>query len=291
MMGPPRRRVFRRGRRIAAAVGVAATAVIVGTIATGASATRAAGTPSVIVVAADPTYPPVTYADSKTKRLTGVLPELERVIMPKTGIKWKLVPASFDSLIPGIQSGKYTTTAINDTPDREKVLDFVDFVADGTSLIVKAGNPDNLTIHTLCGKNVAVQKASEQAVTIVPQLSAACKKKGGASLHSLVYTSQNDAMLALASGRADGVLTEQIAAEYAASHSKNQFEIPKTDATVSRHQIGLAISKDQKALIPILTKAIRASMADGSYARVLRQWHFSSIAIDAPVVNVFGAKR
>ncbi len=275
-----------------AAVSVAACGVAAGTSASvaGAFADRGA-TPSTIVVAADPTYPPVSYADAKTKRITGVLPELERVIMPKTGLKFKIVAASFDSLIPGIQAGKYTTTAINDTADREKVLDFVDFVADGSSLIVKAGNPSHLTIHTLCGKTIAVQTASEQAVTIVPQLSAVCKKHGKASIHSLVFTSENTATLALVSGRADGVLTEQIAAEYAVNHSKGKLELPKTDATVSRHMIGLAISKDQKALIPVLEKAIRASMKDGSYARVLRQWGFPSIAIKSPAVNVFGVPQ
>ena len=137
---------------------------------------KAAG---VIKVASDIPYPPMEMFD-ENQQLTGLDFDLAQALGAKLGVKLELQTQAFDSIIPSLQSGKndIIMSGMNDTPERQESLDFVDYFHAGFSILVPEGNPKNITTALdLCDKDVAVQKATVQA-EIVAQLRPAVQRHG-----------------------------------------------------------------------------------------------------------------
>ena len=82
-----------------------------------------------LTVAMDLHYPPTTFlADDNTTPI-GLNPDIARLVAKKLGLKLKFVNTSFDTIIPGIEGGRYdfTATSMSATPERLKVLDMIDY--------------------------------------------------------------------------------------------------------------------------------------------------------------------
>src|SRR5262249_42182913 len=60
-----------------------------------------------VTVATDATYAPNEFVGSNGKTLMGWDVALGQAVGKVMGVNWKFVNASFDTIIPGLQSGKY----------------------------------------------------------------------------------------------------------------------------------------------------------------------------------------
>ncbi|HUX65629.1 MAG TPA: transporter substrate-binding domain-containing protein, partial [archaeon] len=109
-----------------------------------------------ITFGSDGTYAPNEFVGTDGKTMEGMDIDLGTAIAAKLGLKATFVNAPFDSIIPGIQSGKYEAgiSSFTDNKDREKIVDFVTYYTAGTSWAAKTGS--TLTPDTACGKNIAV---------------------------------------------------------------------------------------------------------------------------------------
>src|ERR671937_1045580 len=156
-----------------------------------------------LVVAADATYAPNEFIGSNGKTVVGWDPELTQALAKVMGVKAKVVNATFATIIPGLQSGKYDLgmSSFSDTKEREKVVDFVTYFSAGTSFYDKAsGGPTINSLADLCGHSVAVERGTTQADDATAQ-NKKCKSKGKSAVKVLVFPDQNAANLALSSGR------------------------------------------------------------------------------------------
>jgi len=86
--------------------------------------------------------PLVSYASDGTT-LQGVIVDLAAAMNKHLSRPITFMPTTFDGLIPALQAGRIDAafTLMNDTLEREKVLDFVDFFKLSTMLLVQKGNP------------------------------------------------------------------------------------------------------------------------------------------------------
>jgi polar amino acid transport system substrate-binding protein len=119
-----------------------------------------------LTVAADATYAPNEFIGADGHTVEGMSPDLAHALAAVMGLKVKVVNASFDTIIPGLQSGKYDLgiSSFTDTKEREKVVDFVTYFSAGTSFYVKVqGGPTINTLADLCGHKVAVERGTTQA--------------------------------------------------------------------------------------------------------------------------------
>src|SRR5262249_21274133 len=118
-----------------------------------------------LVVAADATYPPNEFIGSNGKTVVGWDPELAQALGQALGVKLKVVNATFATIIPGLQPGKYDVamSSSTDTKPREKVAAFVTYSTAGTSFYVRAqGGPNIQTLADLCGHSVSVETGTTQ---------------------------------------------------------------------------------------------------------------------------------
>ena len=210
--------------------------------------------------------------------------DLANAVASAMGLKAKIVNATFDSIIPGIQANKFDLgmSSFTDTKARQKVVDFVTYFSAGTSFYVKAqGGPAINSLADLCGHTVAVERGTTQADDATAQ-SAKCKKAGKPSVTVSVYPDQNGANLALSSGRAQVGMADSPVAAYIVKQSKGQFKLSGKPYATAPY--GIAIPKSSGLAKPVLA-AVKALMANGTYKAILAKWGISSGAITNPKIN------
>lgn len=68
-----------------------------------------------------------------------VAPDVAKLL----GVKLEVIPVSWDTVVAGLQAGRYemVTTGLTYTPEREKVIDFAIYAVGGTCYIVRKDGP------------------------------------------------------------------------------------------------------------------------------------------------------
>jgi polar amino acid transport system substrate-binding protein len=235
-------------------------------------------------VAADATYAPNEFIASNGHTVVGMDPDLAKALAGVMGVKVDVVNATFDSIIPGLASGKYDLgmSSFTDTKARQKVVDFVTYFSAGTSFYVKAqGGPTINGLADLCGHSVGVERGTTQATDATAQ-SAKCKGAGKAGVKVSVYPDQNAANLAISSGRAQVGMADSPVAAYIVKQSNGQFKL--TGKPYNTAPYGIAIPKGSGLDKPILA-ALKVLITDGKYKAILTKWNIEQGAITNPVIN------
>jgi len=237
-----------------------------------------------LVVAADATYVPNEFVASNGKTVVGMDPDLATALGSAMGLKIKVVNATFDTIIPGLQSHKFDLgmSSFTDTKARQKVVDFVTYFSAGTSFYVPAkGGAAIRSLADLCGHTVAVERGTTQATDASAQ-SAACKKAGKPGVVVNVYPDQNAANLALSSGRAQVGMADSPVAAYIVKQSNGRFKVSGKPYGTAPY--GIAIPKGMGLDKPI-RDGLEALMKNGTYKSILTKWGVQQGAITNPRIN------
>lgn len=235
-------------------------------------------------VGADATYPPNESLAADGKTVVGMDADLAAALGTVMGLKLDMTNANFDSIIPGLASGKYDLgiSSFTDTKEREKTVDFVTYFSAGTSFFVKAsGGPAISTLDDLCGHHVSVEKGTTQADDATAQ-DKKCKDGGKSGVDVQVYPDQNATNLALSSGRAEVSMADSPVAGYQVKNSNGQFKISGQPYGTAPY--GIAIPKGNGMAKPILD-AIKELMKDGTYTSILQKWGVADGAITNAQIN------
>ena len=237
-----------------------------------------------LTVAEDASYAPNEFFAKDGKTIIGMDADLARALGAAMGMQTKVVNASFDSILPGLASGKYDLgiSSFTDTKAREKIVDFVTYFDAGTAFFEKSqGGPKISGLESLCGLRVAVEKGTTQAEDAAAQ-SAKCTAAGARPVSVLIFPDQGSANLALTSGRADVGMADSPLADYQAQQSKGALKV--VGPTYGTAPYGIAIPKNS-GLAPAVLAALQYLMSNGEYSQILGNWGVSSGAINDPVIN------
>ncbi len=163
-------------------------------------------------VASDIPYPPWEMYDPPTsKNPAGFDYDLSQALGAKIGIPTSFNETPFDSIILSIKGGKndMIMSDMYDNLEREQQgVSFVDYAYDGTSVLVKKGNPDGVSnLDSLAGKTVACESGTTQQA-FLQKLNKTFASSGKAEMKILALPNQPAALLAVTSGRAVGDLTD-----------------------------------------------------------------------------------
>lgn len=240
-----------------------------------------------INIATDATYAPNEYVDTDGKTIIGMDIDLGNEVAKRLGLTATFQNVTFDAIIPGMVANKYdmSLSSFTDTKAREGAVDFVTYLNAGTSMMVKKGNPETLSLAdlSLCGKTVSVEKGTTQESTDVPALSKKCTAAGKPAVKVDSQDDQNKVNESLDTGRSDAYLADSPVAGYAAKQSADKFQLAG-DAT-SVQPYGIAINKSQAGLKDAVLAAMKAMVADGTYKTIITKWGEESGAITTPMIN------
>jgi polar amino acid transport system substrate-binding protein len=244
------------------------------------AAVRAKGT---ITVAADATYAPNEFIGSDGHTVIGMDADLAAALGQVLGLKVNMVNATFDTIIPGLVSGKYGLgiSSFTDTKVREQTVDFVTYFVAGTSFYVKtSGGPDVTSLAGLCGHKVAVEKGTTQQADV--QAQAPKCASAGKPVTPQIFNDQNAVNLALSSGRADVAMADSPVAAYQVKQSNGTFKLSGQPYGTAPY--GIAIPKNSGMAQPVLA-AVEHLMANGTYTKILQKWGVQEGAISNPAIN------
>ncbi|WP_433181970.1 ABC transporter substrate-binding protein [Actinoallomurus sp. CA-150999] len=247
-----------------------------------------------IVIATDALYPPNEFKQGE--HIVGFDVDLGDAIARKLGVKAEFQDVKFESIMPALSEGKYdiSLSSFTDTAERESRFDFVTYLSAGTMLLVRKGNPKHLRPDdlSLCGRRVAVEKGTTQEDELTPESAAnpnagsrlkACQKAGRPVPIRLSFDDQAAANVALAKGRADGVLADAPSADYGAKQSAGRFEL--SGQAYGTALYGIAVPKHHEDLRDAVFKAVKELMKDGSYQGLTDKWGISAGAVREPRIN------
>ena len=238
-------------------------------------------------VATEAQYAPNEFVAPDGHTIIGMDPDLVNAIAGVMGLKANLVNSNFETIIPGLASGRYDlgASSFTDTKEREKTVDFVDYFSAGESFYAKSSaNPGVSTIADLCGKTVAVEKGTVEQKGSEAQ-SKTCTKEGKGSVNVLVFTGQNAVNLAVSSGRAALGMADSPVVAYQIHLSNGAFKL--AGKSFGFEPYGLAIPKTAGLTKPIAA-ALKVLIANGTYHSILAKWGLTEGAISEPTIN--GAK-
>lgn len=239
-----------------------------------------------LTVATEANYPPMEYIDTDGKTIVGLEPDLVEAMGQVLGLDLKMVNTSFDSIIPGLSSGKYdlAISSMNATPEREQVVTMVSVRTGGSSFVVRAADASRIqTLDDLCGLKVAVQSGSTQADDVQKQASK-CTAAGKPAPKALSFADENGMYLALSSERADVLVGGGPGNAWKVKQSGGKFAVAGEAYGVETTAMGFP--KDSPLAKP-MCDALNELIADGTYAKILAKWgeNVDGIALPKSVVN------
>jgi polar amino acid transport system substrate-binding protein len=233
-------------------------------------------------------YPPTTFLADDNTTAIGINPDIARLVAKKLGLKLKFENTAFDTIIPGIDGGRYdfTATTMSPTAERLKVLDMIDYLNTGVSVAVAHGNPLNISNDDMCGKNIAVTKGSNAQLKHLPNISEwTCTSKGKPAINGVTLPNVQEALTQLASKRVDGVFYDTPALVWADKQQPETFTVltPQVD-TRSDHTVAIGLKKGSP-LAPALQAAVQSVLASPEYKKSLSNWGLDTLGITDAKLN------
>ena len=237
-----------------------------------------------ITIGTDSTYAPSEFLAADGTTIQGFDVDLFTLVAAKLGLEVDFQTASFDSIIAGVDSGKYEVGVSSFTinPDRLAQVNMVSYFSAGTQWAVKSGNPEDVDPDDACGKSVAVQTGTVQVDDITAR-SEKCTADGKAEITIDQYESQADATAAVVSGKDDAGLADSPVIAYAVSQTNGQLEL--AGDIYDSAPYGYVVPKAETEFAQAITSAVQSLIDDGSYADVLEKWGVEAGAITDPTLN------
>jgi polar amino acid transport system substrate-binding protein len=238
-----------------------------------------------VLIGTDASYAPNEFLDADGKTVVGWDVDLFNAVAAKLGLQTEWQSATFDAIIPGVQSGKYemgiSSFTIND--ERKQQVNMVSYFSAGTQWGTKTGNPTGVQPDDACGKKVAVQTNTVQDTEDLPKRDEACTAAGNPAITVDRYQRQDQATAAVVSGKDDAMLADSPVLAYAVKQTNGQLELLGDIYDAAPY--GYVIEKDQTEFAQAVADAVQALITDGTYKTILDKWGVGAGAIDNPAVN------
>ena len=219
-----------------------------------------------LTMATNATFPPYEFHEGD--KIVGIDAEIAKAIADKLGLELVIEDVAFDSIIAGVQSGKYDIgcAGMTVTEDRLKSVNFTTSYATGIqSIIVKEGSPIKTIDDLVKGKyKVGVQSGTTGDIYMSDA------ENGGVGEDRIDrYNNGNDAVVALLAGKIDAICidNEPAKAYVAANKGLSILETPFTE-----EKYAIAVSKNNEALLNAINNALDELIKDGTIAKIVEKY-------------------
>ncbi len=194
------------------------------------------------------------------------------------GVELTVEQASFEAILPALDSGKYDFGASNFgvTDERRRTIDFVTYINDGQGFATRKDSKlaKVTDLRQLCGLNVATGAGTTFEATL-EQNKHLCTDAGKKAYQVQTYAEQSAIWSSLQQGRSDIVMSTINGLRYAVAHQEGLKFLNE----YHRLDVGFAFKKGTK-LAPAFQAAVDKLLSDGTYDRILRKWGTAGSAIE-----------
>lgn len=236
-----------------------------------------------IIAAADPSLLPYNFVGDDGSTWEGINVDLAAALSKELGKTIKFESAGFDTIIPGLASGRFdlALTGMFDTLERQKTVDFVDYLAAKNNFLSSTGFRDVESMDDLCGVTVGIPGGALEA-DLLATASTACTEAGSPAIIVNEYADLDATILALVSGRIDVTPNDSAANAYVLAANEDTLKV--SGGYLNEGYFAAAFPKDSD-LTAEVEDAFTAIIASGAYAKVLADWGIDDRGLDAPILN------
>ena len=217
-----------------------------------------------LVIATSPDFPPFEELQSDGS-ITGIEIDILNMICEKLGVKLTIKPMEFESVVPGVQVGKFDmgVSGITVTPDRQKNVLFTDpYCLAAQAIVVPAGSP------ITCKADLEGKKVSVQTGTTAEQF---CMKAG---YQVLSFNANSDAELAVVGEKVDAwVIDDLTAADMVKVYNaENPGALVILDEAMTTEPYAFAMPFGYEEIVEEINGILQELIADGTVASVFEKF-------------------
>ncbi|WP_261815430.1 arginine ABC transporter substrate-binding protein [Vibrio gallicus] len=218
-----------------------------------------------IKFAMEATYAPFEYVDANNE-IQGFDVDLANALCKQIDAKCTFHNQSFDSLIPALKFKRYDAaiSGIDITESRQEQVSFTNPYYDNSAAFVaiKGKVADQAALK---GKRVGVQNGSTHQAYLLEQLP---------GVTAVPYSSYQDAFIDMQNGRIDSVFGDTaVVAEWFKKNDKLSYV---GDAVTNKkyfgNGFGIAVNKDNQALVEQLNAALKTVKENGEYKAIFEKY-------------------
>ena len=213
-----------------------------------------------LVMATNAEFPPYEYHEGDA--VVGIDAEIAKLIADKLGMELKIEDVAFDSIIPGVQAGKYDMGMAGMTVNEERLqsVNFSDSYATGVQVVIVKEGGSIASLDDIAGKKIGVQTSTTGDIY-------ASDDFGDENV--VKFDNGAAAVEALKSGKVDCVIIDnEPAKSYVAANEG--LKILETEYAVEDYAICFA--KDNTELQEKVNAALKELIADGSVQKVIDKY-------------------
>ena len=246
-----------------------------------------------LVMVTNAAFPPYEYTDPEGPfdGYAGIDVEIAMEIARRLGKTLKIKDVEFDSIIGGINSGKYdmALAGLTVTPDRKKSVSFSDSYAKGVQVMIVAEGSaytsiddffnydDNGDPISLKDPNVkiGVQKTTTGDIYSSSDVTGwgfnDLNDDGSTKTERVIrYNNGADAVEALKSGRVNVVIIDNEPAK--SFVAQNEGEIRILDTAYAEEDYAIAVNKESTVLLEKINKVLADMKTDGTIETIVRKY-------------------
>lgn len=220
------------------------------------STDNSGGDTAKLVVATSPDFPP--FESLEGGEVVGIEVDILKLIAEKLGMELDIQQMDFDSVIPGVQAGKFDVgmSGITVTDKRKENVDFSSVYFMAAQAIVVSADSGITGKADLEGKKVSVQTGTTAEDY--------CMANG---YEVLAFTANNDAAAALTGGKVDAwVVDNEVALAMAPD-----LGLTVLDEAMTAEPYAFAFQKGSELVAPF-NEALDALLADGTVEKIFSDY-------------------
>lgn len=220
------------------------------------STDNSGGDTAKLVVATSPDFPP--FESLEGGEVVGIEVDILKLIAEKLGMELDIQQMDFDSVIPGVQAGKFDVgmSGITVTDKRKENVDFSSVYFMAAQAIVVSADSGITGKADLEGKKVSVQTGTTAEEY--------CMANG---YEVLAFTANNDAASALTGGKVDAwVVDNEVALAMAPD-----LGLTVLDEAMTAEPYAFAFQKGSELVAPF-NEALDALLADGTVEKIFSDY-------------------
>ena len=221
-----------------------------------------------LTVGVSPDFPP--FENLENDQYVGLDIDLAQALADKLGLELEMKTLQFDAIVPAVAAGGQVDLGISGItidPEREEQVDFSDsYYIDDLSVVAMKANTD-ITADTYA------DALNQAGVTIAVQSGTTAESYAQENFPNATtqpYGNATDAFAAMQAGQANAVITNKAVGAKMVSESYTDAQVIKEIATGEEY--GVAVSKDNSALLDAVNDALAAITDDGTLDSIVNKY-------------------
>ena len=220
-----------------------------------------------LIMATEATFPPYEYYDGDA--IVGIDVEVAQAIAAKLGMELEVTDIAFDSIIPGIQTGKYDMgmAGMTVTDERKEQVNFSDSYATGVQVVIVKDDSAITSVDDLFADGADTVVGTQAGTTGFIYATSDIEDAGLGTVKSFGKTT--DAVEALKNGQVDCVILDNEPAKALVAANEG-LHILDTEYAVEDYAI--AIAKENTDLLDKINTALAELKDDGTLQSIVDKY-------------------